>query len=100
MAEGLILEFDLIGREQYEAANAQLGIDPDTGAGDWPTGLVLHAGGAKPGGWVVFEIWESREDQERFMNEPLGRALQGGGVTDAPTRVQWLTSGSHHSPGG
>lgn len=60
MAEGLILEFDDVGRAQYDAVNAQLGIDMDSGQRDWSTGLVFHAGAAKPGGWVVFEVWESR----------------------------------------
>ena len=49
MAEGLILEFEGVGREQYEAINGRLGIDMESGQGDWPAGLVFHAGGAKPG---------------------------------------------------
>ena len=99
MAEGLILEFDGVGREQYDAVNGHLGIDPDSGQGDWPAGLVFHAGGAKPGGWVVFEIWESKDAQERFMNERLGRALQEGGITEPPKRVQWLELAAYHSVG-
>ena len=57
-AEGLILEFEGVGRAEYDAVNARLGIDAATGQGDWPTGLLYHAGGAKAGGWVVFEVWE------------------------------------------
>lgn len=79
MAEGLILEFDDAGREEYEAVNGRLGIDIETGEGDWPAGLLFHAGGAKPGGWVVFEVWESRQAQEEFMNGRLGRALRAVG---------------------
>ena len=79
MAEGLILEFDGVGRDEYNAVNGHLGIDPVTGQGDWPAGLVFHAGGAKPGGWVVFEVWESRQAQERFMKDRLGNALHAGG---------------------
>jgi hypothetical protein len=100
MAEGLILEFDGVGREQYAAVNERLGIDPDSGQGDWPAGLRFHAGGAKPGGWVVFEVWESRDAQDRFMNGRLGQALQEGGIDAPPTRVEWLDLAAHHSPGG
>jgi hypothetical protein len=100
MAEGLVLEFEGVGREQYEAVNGRLGIDPDTGQGDWPDGLLFHAGGAKPGGWLVFEVWDSREAQERFMNERLGRALQEGGITEPPGRVEWLELAAYNSPGG
>lgn len=100
MAEGLILEFEGVGREQYEAVNARLNIDMVSGQGEWPAGLVFHAGGAKAGGWVVFEVWESSEAQQRFMSERLGRALQEGGITDPPTRVEWLDLAAYHSPGG
>ncbi len=98
MAEGLILEFDGLGRADYDAVNGRLGIDTADGTGDWPAGLLFHAGGGKPGGWVVFEVWESRDDQERFMNERLGRALQESGVTAPPTRVEWLALAAHGSP--
>jgi hypothetical protein len=99
MAEALILEFDGVGREQYDAVNAKLGIDQQTGQGDWPPGLIYHAGGAKAGGWVVFEVWESQEAQGRFMNDRLGRALQEGGITAAPTRVEWLELAAANSLG-
>jgi hypothetical protein len=48
----LILEFDGIDRDTYTAVNGHLGIDANTGEGDWPAGTLFHAGGAKPGGWV------------------------------------------------
>jgi hypothetical protein len=47
MAAGLLLEFDGVGREQCEAVNERLGIDSATGEGEWPDGLLFHAGGAK-----------------------------------------------------
>jgi hypothetical protein len=97
MAAGLILEFDGIGGEEYAAVNARLGIDMSTGAGDWPAGLLFHAGGAKPGGWVVFEVWDSQESQGRFMAERLGRALQEGGIEGPPSRVEWLDLAAHHN---
>jgi hypothetical protein len=100
MAEGLILEFEGVGREQYDAVNARLGIDQYSGQGDWPAGLVFHAGGAKAGGWVVYEVWETREAQEQFMNERLGRALQEGGITAPPARAEWLELAAYNSPAG
>jgi hypothetical protein len=38
MADGLILEFDGFGVEKYEQVNELLGIDMNTGEGDWPGG--------------------------------------------------------------
>jgi hypothetical protein len=40
-------------------------------------------------GLIVYEIWESQAAQGRFMSERLGRALQEGGITGAPSRVEW-----------
>ena len=100
MADGLILEFEGVGRQEYDAVNKRLGIDPEGGQGDWPAGLIFHAGGAKAGGWVVFEVWESRDAQEKFMNERLAQALQEGGVTGPPARVEWLELAAYESPGG
>jgi hypothetical protein len=97
MAEGFILEFEGAGREQYDAVNGLLGIDPASGDGDWPAGLMFHAGGSKPGGFVVFEVWESRQAQERFMNDRLGQALREGGITSPPSRVEWLELAGYHS---
>jgi hypothetical protein len=53
--------------------------------------------GAKAGGWVAFEVWETKEQQERFMTEKLGRALQEGGVTGPPSRAEWLDLAAHRS---
>jgi hypothetical protein len=97
MAEGLILEFEGVGRDEYEAVNERLGVDMAGGQGDWPAGLLFHAGGAKAGGWVVFEIWESRDAQSRFMNDRLGRALQESGISGPPSRADWLDLAAYHS---
>lgn len=99
MAKGLILEFEGFGVETYERVNEILGIDMESGEGDWPAGLRFHSGGAKPGGWVVYEVWESQEDQERFMSERLGQALQEGGATGPPARVEWLDLAAYRSLG-
>ena len=45
------------------------------------------------------EIWESRADQERFMADRLGKALQEGGVDAPPSRAEWLDLAAHHHPG-
>ncbi len=96
MADGLILEFDGFGQETYERVNDALGIDMQSGEGDWPEGLVTHIGAARDGGFVVFEVWRSKADQERFMAGRLDAALKAGGVASAPSRVEWLQLAAHH----
>jgi hypothetical protein len=97
MADALLLEFEGFGVDTYERVNNELGIDMGTGEGDWPDGLISHTGAGKDGGWVVFEVWRSKADQERFMAERLGPALAAGGVGSPPSRVEWLALAAHHS---
>jgi hypothetical protein len=100
MADGLILEFDGFGVEKYEQVNGLLGIDMYSGEGDWPAGMLAHTGGAKDGGWVVFEVWASQADQEAFMRDRLGPALAEAGIEGPPARVEWIEVAAHRNPGG
>lgn len=96
MADALILEFDGYGADEYERVNGQLGINMQSGEGDWPQGLLMHSAATKSGGLVVYEIWSSQEAQERFMEDRLGKALQSGGIEGPPSRMEWLGHLSHH----
>jgi hypothetical protein len=98
VADAIIWEFDGVDRHDYEAVNEKLGIDPAGGAG-WPDGLLFHAGAAKPVGFVVFEVWESRAAQEQFLGSRLRPALDAAGVTTPPTRVEWLDVAAFATPG-
>ena len=97
MAELLILEFENVGTDAYDAVNAELGIDPKSGEGDWPAGLHTHTAGVTGGGLIVVEVWETQEDQDEFMKSRLGRALQKAGVPN-PKRAEWSKVSGHHSP--
>jgi hypothetical protein len=100
LAVGLILKFDSIGRTEYEAVNAKLGIDMASGSGDWPPGLKSHAAGTGDDGkFYVVEVWESRDAQGQFMHGRLGRALQEGGVSGMP-EVTWFDLLAYQTPGG
>jgi hypothetical protein len=91
MAEALLYEFNGVSADDYNAVNRSLGLDPDTGAGDWPAGLLSHTGAAgTDGGFIVFEVWESQESQEAFVASRLGPALGQAGIPE-PTRVEWLS---------
>ena len=99
MAEALILEFTGVSEAEYAAVNKHLGIDMQTGQGDWPAGLLSHAAGeADDGTFIVSEVWSSRDDHDAFMTSRLGEALAGGGVS-APPRVRWVPLVAFHQPG-
>jgi hypothetical protein len=98
MAEILIIEFEGVGRSQYEAVNAELGIDSSTGEGDWPPALVSHVAGLTDGGvMTIVEVWESQEANGAFFESRLGAALEKVGVP-APARMEWIEFFAHHTP--
>jgi len=99
MAELLVLEFDGVDETDYAHVNAQLGLNPETGAGDWPEGLITHMAGLKEGGSAyVIEVWESQEAQAEFMQSRLGPAMAAGGVTAIP-KVTWARLIGQQNPG-
>jgi hypothetical protein len=89
MSEVLILEFAGAAEDHYFAVNKILGIDPKTGAGDWPPPLLSHTAAFGAAGLVVVEVWESQDAQATFMAR-LGPALAEAGVPQ-PTRMEWLS---------
>ena len=98
MPEAVILEFAGLTNADYAAVNANLGIDPDTGKGDWPAGMLSHAGGPSDDGtFVVVEVWASQADQAAFMESRLGPALGAASVTAVPA-VRWVPLRAYHVP--
>jgi hypothetical protein len=88
MAEVIVIEVDC-DPALYPKVNETLGLDPESGSGDWPEGLLSHLGGGVDGTVVVVEVWESRADQEAWMSSSLGPALAKVGVPQ-PKRMEWL----------
>jgi hypothetical protein len=96
MAEGIVYEFTGVTSDHYAAVSRHLGIDPDTGVGAWPPGMLFHtAGVADDGTFIVQEVWSSRPDQQAFMDSRLASALAVNGVTAAP-RVRWVPLVAHY----
>jgi hypothetical protein len=91
MSDALLLEFKGATADQYNQVNSNLGIDPATGEGDWPAGLLSHTGATDgSGNLVVFEVWDSQDSQSSFMSSRLGPALGKAGVPE-PSRMEWMS---------
>ena len=89
MAEVVVLEFSVPEAVNiYNSVNRILGVDPSDGSGDWPAPLIHHVAGESGDKLIVVEVWESKADQEQFM-ERLGTAFQEANVPP-PTRVEWF----------
>lgn len=100
MAAELILEFEGVTTKEYDAVNKELGIDQESGEGDWPAGMVAHSAGLNEAGHlVVIEVWDTLEHQAKFMEERLGEALAKGGITGPPSSITWIELVSHHHLG-
>lgn len=100
MPAAIMLEFEGVTLKEYDAVNKALGINPKTGEGDWPDGLVTHSAGLNEDGHlVVIEVWDTPDHQARFMETRLGEALGKGGVTGPPSSVTWVELAAHVNPG-
>lgn len=56
----------------YDAVSKILDVDNDP-----PDGMLLHSAGfSDDGTFRIFDVWETREQQERFMSERLMPAMQ------------------------
>lgn len=94
MAEVLLLEFNAPEAVSlYRAVNRALGVDPSDGSGDWPAAMAVHVAGESGDKLVVCEVWDSKADQEKFM-ERLGAALAEANVPP-PSRVDWFNLAGH-----
>ena len=96
MAELVVLEFSAPDAVSiYTNVNRALGVDPSTGAGDWPAPMLHHLAGESGDKLIVVEVWESKADQEEFMGR-LGAAFQEANVPP-PSRVEWFNlAGQNH----
>jgi hypothetical protein len=65
--------------EQYEKVNEALHIEGDE---DAPDGLIIHMAADMPEGFLVIDVWESKELLDTFF-ETLGPALHEVGMGDA-----------------
>jgi hypothetical protein len=67
MAIGMITRLpEGVGASQYDAVSAKLDIENNP-----PDGLILHSAGELEGTFQIFNIWESREQADRFTRERL-----------------------------
>lgn len=97
MPIAFLQEFEIQGGDtsttNYDAVSAELNLQ------EAPDGLLLHTAGFDhdSGVFRIFDVWESREQCERFMNEKLmpiiermaSEATERGDDFSPPTRESW-----------
>jgi len=87
MAVGMLLAGPGVTKDSYmQLTEAMFGNHPMR-EDQSPDGLIMHTAGEGDQGWYVYDIWESKEHFERFLEGQLGPAVQelGADAGGAPT---------------
>jgi uncharacterized protein YeaC (DUF1315 family) len=71
VAIGIIMEFEGFQPENYDAVAQEIGWP-----GNWPEGLTFHVAGQSADGMRLVEIWDSRDQHDRWMQETIQPAIQ------------------------
>ncbi len=76
MAYATVMEFDVDLETHVRIVDA---------AGDEPVkGLIVHAAGPSDGGIRSIDVWETKEDSDRFFKERLMPAMASLGIPGGP----------------
>jgi hypothetical protein len=75
MAVGVLAAAPEFTRQVYDNITEKMFGHSPMRADEAPQGLILHSAGQGEQGFYVYDVWESREDFERFMEERLGPAM-------------------------
>jgi hypothetical protein len=74
MPVAMLMEMPGVTEEQYDRVMRELQLET------MPEGGISHIAAPMEGGWRVLDVWETREDFERFYQDRLAAALEKVGV--------------------
>ncbi|TML07360.1 MAG: hypothetical protein E6F94_12460 [Actinobacteria bacterium] len=75
MAVGMLQMMQGVTKQQYDQVNeAMFGQSPPS-ADQVPEGLIIHTAGPTDNGWYIYDVWESREAFQRFVDDQLQAAV-------------------------
>lgn len=80
MATGMLVQIPGMNSDVYDSVMEHLDWDDKS----LPEGFISHYAGSTGDGWVVFDLWESQADFERFYEERLKHALAAATGGQAP----------------
>ena len=95
MAIGVVQDFEGGTLDQYDAVVEKMGFTPG-GAGA-PGGLS-HFCTKTDEGFRVVDVWDSKENFEKFAEEKIGPLAAEAGIT-SPPKVQFLEVHNYLTPG-
>jgi hypothetical protein len=92
MATVMLMHWPEVTREHYEQARREINWEGRT-----PKGAKFHVTWFGPDGFRVLDIWESRQDFERFVEERLTPGVKKVGIPGEP-RIQFADANSVFAP--
>lgn len=79
MPTAMHMRWEGVTLEQYDAARELIDWE-----GDLPDGAILHVASYGDDGFRVFDIWESAEHFQRFVEERLRPGVEQVGIEGEP----------------
>ena len=86
----MLLAGEAITRDSYRQLSEAMFTAFPMPEGDAPDGLILHTAGESDQGWYVYDVWESKEHFQRFVEGQLGPAMEASRGFGRPPRTAVL----------
>ena len=89
MAVGMLLAGEGVTRDAYVALTEKMFGAHPMREDQSPDGLIVHTAGETSEGWYIYDIWESQEKFEQFLESSIGPAAAALGA-DTPMKPQYF----------
>lgn len=90
MAVGMLLAGEGFTSDAYRGLTEKMFGAYPMNEGDSPEGMILHTAGPSGQGWYVYDVWESKEHFQRFVDSKLMPAMQELGVEGPGPQPQFF----------
>jgi hypothetical protein len=95
MAVAVQMDFDGATLEQYDDVCSRMGLTPK---GPGPAGAISHFATMTDSGLRVVDVWETKEQFDKFAQDQIGPFSQEAGIP-APPRIQFFDVHNYFTPG-
>jgi hypothetical protein len=95
MAVAVQMDFDGGTTDQYDQILGKMGLTPK---GPGPAGSISHFATMTDSGLRVVDVWQTKEQFEKFAQEKIGPFSQDVGMT-APPKLQFFDVHNYFTPG-
>lgn len=95
MAVAVQMDFNGATLDQYDKICQKMGLTPK---GPGPAGAISHFSTMTDSGLRVVDVWETKEQFEKFAQEQIGPFSQEVGMSEPP-KMQFFDVHNYFTPG-